>query len=132
LKLIGVIRSTIETSPTDIPATQGTNDNLEGDVYLIRRVYKVKPGTTRKAAGLIHQIGKVYEEAGQRPPVRVYWSGSTMPGPANTVYMDWVQEKIESPYRQDHELPDTSVLGQQLRELQEESYIEFYEMYVPL
>ena len=100
-------------------------------MYLIRRVYKVKPGTTRKAAELIHQIGKRYEEAGQRSPVRVYWSGSTMPGPSNTVYMDWVQEKIESPYRQDQERPDMSYLGEQLRELQEESYIEFYEMHVP-
>ena len=99
-------------------------------MYLIRRVYKLKPGVTRRAAELIHQIGKRYEEAGQRSSVRVYWSGSTMPGPANTVYMDWVQEKIESPYRQGQELPNMGDLGQQLRELQEESYIEFYEMYV--
>ena len=120
----------IKTSPSDIPATKGTKNNSEEDVYLIRRVYKVKPGATRKAAELIHQIGKRYGEAGQRSPVRVYWSGSTMPGPANTVYMDWVQEKIESPYREGHELPDMRDLGQQLRELQEESYIEFYEMYV--
>ena len=100
-------------------------------MYLIRRVYKLKPGATRRAAELIHQIGKRYEEAGQRSSVRVYWSGSTMPGPANTVYMDWVQEKIESPYRADLELPDMRDLGQQLRELQEESHIEFYEMYAP-
>ena len=100
-------------------------------MYLIRRVFKVKPGATRRAAELIHQIGKRYEEAGQRAPVRVYWSGSTMPGPANTVYMDWVQEQIDSPYRQDNDLPDVRDLGQQLRELQEESHIEFYEMYVP-
>ena len=54
-----------------------------------------------------------------------------MPGPANTVYMDWVQDKIESPYRTDQKLPDMGDLGQQLRELQEESHIEFYEMYGP-
>ena len=100
-------------------------------MYLIRRVYKLKPGETRRAAELIHKIGKRYEEAGQRSPVRVYWSGSTMPGPANTVYMDWVQEKIESPYRADQELPDMRDLGQQLRELQEESHLEFYELYTP-
>ena len=100
-------------------------------MYLIRRVYKIKPGTTRQAAELIHKIGKGYEEAGQRSPIRVYWSGSTMPGPANTVYMDWVEERIESPYREDNPLPDMGDLGAQLREIQEESYIEFYEMYVP-
>ena len=100
-------------------------------MYLIRRVYKVKPGTTRQAAELIYRIGKRYEETGQRSSVRVYWSGYTVPGPANTVYMDWVQEKIESPYRKDNESPDTGDLGAQLREIQEESYIEFYEMHVP-
>ena len=100
-------------------------------MYLIRRVYKVKPGMTRKAAELIQKIGKLYEEAGQRSPVRVYWSGYTVPGPTNTVYMDWVQEKIESPYREGNVSPGSGDLGAQLREIQEESYIEFYEMQVP-
>ncbi len=99
-------------------------------MYLIRRVYKVKPGTTRKAAELIHKIGKRYEEAGQLEPVRVYWSGYTVPGTPNTVYMDWVQETIDSPYREGNASPDTGDLGAQLRELQEESYIEFFEMNV--
>ena len=99
-------------------------------MYLLRRVYKVKPGTTRQAAQLIQQIGKRYEEAGQRSLVRVYWSGYTVPGPANTVYMDWVEEKLESPYRQGNKGPDTSDLGVQLREIQEETYIEFFEMQV--
>ena len=100
-------------------------------MYLLRRVYKVKPGTTRQAAELIHKIGQRYEDTGGRSPARVYWSGYTVPGPANTVYMDWVQEKLESPYREDRPpSPDTSDLGAQLREIQEESYIEFYEMHV--
>ena len=100
-------------------------------MYLIRRVYKVKPGSYRRAAELIHEIGKRYEEAGQRSAVTVYWSGGTMPGPSNTVYMDWVQDKIETPYREDNPLPDMGDLGTRLREMQEESHIEFYEMYVP-
>ena len=100
-------------------------------MYLVRRVYKVKPGTYRKAADLIYQIGKRYEEAGLRSPVTVYWSGSTVPGPANTIYMDWVEEKLESPYREGHKSANTSDLSSQLRELREETYIEFYEMHVP-
>jgi len=100
-------------------------------MYLIRRVYKVKPGTYWKAAELILKFGKKYEEAGQRSPVRVYWSGGSVPGPANTVYMDWVEEKIESPYRQGNVFPDMDDLYGQLQEIQEESYIEFYEMYDP-
>ena len=59
-------------------------------MYLIRRVWIVKPGATRKAAQLISELGKGYEKAG-RSKTRVYWSGYTVPGPANTVYMDWTE-----------------------------------------
>ena len=100
-------------------------------MYVIRRVYKVKPGQTKNAAELIHKIGNRYTEAGQRDQVRVYWSGYTMPGPSNTVYMEWTQEKIESPYRQGNEMPSMGDLGTQLREMVEEQHIEFYEMYTP-
>jgi hypothetical protein len=98
-------------------------------MYLIRRVFKVKPGTHRRAADLAAQIGKIYEDAGQRSPARVYWSGGTVPGPANTVYMDWTDDVIRSPYRSDNVLPDAMrPLAQELRELQEETSIEFYQI----
>ena len=100
-------------------------------MYLIRRAWKIKPGNMRKAAEVISQIGKRYEEAGQRSTTRVYWSGYTVPGQANTVYMDWTEEAIRSPYREGNKSPDSGDLGAQLREIQEESYIEFYEMYAP-
>ena len=101
-------------------------------MYLIRRVFKVKSGTTRRAAEIIAKIGKAYEEAGQRSATRVYFSGSTVPGPANTVYMDWTEETIRSPYRGDNKTVDAVMaLYPQLQELQEESYIEFYEMVSP-
>jgi len=101
-------------------------------MYLVRRVWKVKPGTARRAAELISQMGKVYEDAGQRSPSRVYVSGGTVPGPANTVYMDWTEEVLQSPYREDNAIPEElRKIGPELRELQEESHIEFYEMYVP-
>ncbi len=99
-------------------------------MYLIRRVFKVKPGTTRRAAEIITQIGKHYEENGQRSSVRVYMSGGTVPGPANTVYMEWLDETLRSPYRESNKIPDgMAALGAQLNELQEESYIEFYELF---
>ena len=98
-------------------------------MYLIRRVFKVKPRTARRAAEIIAQMGKLYEDAGQRSPSRVYISGGTVPGPADTVYMDWTEEALRSPYRDDNKLPEgLSELGAQLREVQEESRIEFYEM----
>ena len=97
-------------------------------MYLIRRAYKVKPGTTKQAAEILQKIGIAYQKAGQRSETRVYWSGYTVPGPSNTVYMDWTQEIIDSPYREQNVLPDMSQLSSQLRELTEESFIEFYEM----
>ena len=100
-------------------------------MYLIRRVWKVKPGTSRKAAELISKMGHLYEKSGQRSATRVYVSGSTVPGPANTVYMDWTEETLQSPYRENNDIPtEMATLGTELRKLQEESHIEFYEMYV--
>jgi hypothetical protein len=101
-------------------------------MYVIRRVYKVKPGTTRRAAEVLTQIGRAYQDAGQRPPFRVYTSGGTVPGPANTIYMEWEAESILSPMREGNRIPEAvGTLGAQLAEMQEETYIEFYEMYYP-
>ena len=97
-------------------------------MYLIRRVFIVKPDTTRKAAQIIAQIGKAYEKAG-RSPTRVYWSGYTVPGPANTVYLDWTQETLGSPYDPDaKEAEGLGTLYDQIRKLYVDTYIEFYEM----
>ena len=101
-------------------------------MYLVRRVFRCKPRTARRAAELVREIGKSYETAGQRSPVRVYMSGGTVPGPANTVYMDWTAEVIDSPYREGNEIPgDIAPLWEQAREFVEESYVEFYEMFEP-
>ena len=100
-------------------------------MYLIRRVYKCKPRTARRAAELITQIGKAYENAGQRSPIRVYTSGGTVPGP-DTVYMDWTADVIDSPYREGNVIPDDiRPVSEQLRELVEENHIEFYELFEP-
>ena len=97
-------------------------------MYLIRRVFTVKPETTREAAQIIAQIGKAYEKVG-RSPTRVYWSGYTVPGPANTVYMDWTQETLGSPYDPDANEPEgLGTIYEQLTKLYVDNYIEFYEM----
>ena len=99
-------------------------------MFLVRRVFKVKRGTARKAAELITQIGAGYEKAGQRTSSRVYISGGGVPGPANTVYMEWTEEALQSAYRDDNPVPPgQDELFDQLREIQEETYIEFYELY---
>ena len=97
-------------------------------MHLIRRVFKVKPGATPETAKIIAGIGKAYENAG-RTQTRVYWSGYTVPGPANTVYMDWTEETLRSPFDPDAKEPeDIEALYSQLDKFQEDSYIEFYEM----
>ncbi len=100
-------------------------------MFVIRRMFKVKKGTARKAAEVITQIGKYYEDLGQRKPSWVYISGSTVPGPADTVYMEWAEEALMSAYRDEvrDTPPDLDKLFTQLREYQEETWIEFYEMY---
>lgn len=98
-------------------------------MYLIRRVFKVKSGKTKEAADLIKQMANAYELGGRQSP-RVYWSGYTVPGPANLVYMDWIEESLQSPFRSDAEPPvgDLGGMYRSLNEIQEDSYIEFYEL----
>jgi hypothetical protein len=97
-------------------------------MYLIRRGFKVKPGTTYRAAQLISKMAKAYEGLG-RSQTRVYWSGYTVPGNPDTVYMDWIEETLRSPYGADAKSPkDLSEIYDELKELQESTFIEFYEM----
>jgi DNA-binding PadR family transcriptional regulator len=43
--------------------------------------------------------------------------------------MDWTEETLRSPYDPNAKEPeDTSAIYQELNKLQEDSYIEFYEM----
>lgn len=102
-------------------------------MYVIRRVWKVNPGTPRKVATLLAKIGEAYEEAGQRSSTRIYFNGSTCPGEVNHVYMEWTAESLESPYRASNEIPETvRKWARGVREMAvEESRIEFYELMTP-
>ena len=102
-------------------------------MYLIRRVFKCKPRTARRAAELVTKIGEAYMNAGQRSEIRVYFSGGTVPGPADTLYMHWTSEAIESPGRDGNVTPREIIgpLWQQALEYVEEDHIEFYEMFQP-
>ena len=100
-------------------------------MYVIKRVWVTKRRQARKVASIVAEVGKVYVESGQREPNRVYFIGGTLPGERDVVYMEWTAEILESPYRGDNELPDTGGLGAKLRELTEDSWIEFYELLTP-
>ena len=96
-------------------------------MYIIRRIFKVKEGHTREAAQAINELGKAYEKAG-RSPTRTYWSGYTVPGP-ELVYMDWTAETLSSPFDPKDKEPDYVLDAyKRVGELEEDSYMEFYEM----
>jgi hypothetical protein len=100
-------------------------------MYVIRRVWETKPREARRAASIVAEVGRIYEESGQRGAVKVYFNGGTLPGDKDRVYMEWTAEVIESPYRGDNDMPSTGPLGQQLRDITEGSWIEFYELLTP-
>lgn len=100
-------------------------------MYVIRRVWETKPREARRVASIVAEIGRIYEDAGQRDPVRVYFNSGTTPGDKNRVYMEWTAPVIESPYRGENELPDTGDLGAHLRGITEATWIEFYELLTP-
>ncbi len=97
-------------------------------MYLVTRIWEAKPMEARRAATLAALIGEVYEKAGQRSSVQVSFNGGTLPGETNRVYMRWIADKIESPYRGANELPEKArELGLKMREITVRSWIEFEE-----
>lgn len=110
------------------PVASGTTNRRE-DMYLVRRIYSVQPGEARKAATLIDQIGKAYEKAGTRSESRVYFNSGTTPGERNLVVMEWTDESLRTPYRDDRTpVEGIQDFASQLREIAIESEIEFWEL----
>ncbi len=97
-------------------------------MYLVRRIYDVKPGEARRAATLIDKIGKAYEEGGTRSSSTVYFNSGTTPGEKNTVVMEWTDEELRTPYREDRIRVDVSEFAAQLNEIALGSRIEFWEL----
>ncbi len=98
-------------------------------MYLIRRIYTVNDGDARRAATLIDQIGKAYEAAGTRSESRIYFNSGTTPGVRNTVVMEWTDESLQTPYRDDRTLVEgVKDVAAQLRGLTIDSEIEFWEL----
>ncbi len=101
-------------------------------MYVIRRVYEVKPGTARRVATLIQQQGNAYHDAGQRSEVRVYFNGGTVPGENNRVYMEWTDAVIDAPSREGLTQPKAATeIGAKIREHVISQRIEFFEMMIP-
>ena len=49
-------------------------------MYLIRRVYDVKPGMAVKVAQVLANVAKIYEKSGQRAPLKFISMEALSPG----------------------------------------------------
>ncbi len=98
-------------------------------MYVITRIWETKPREARRAATLAALIGEVYEKAGQRSSIQISFNGGTVPGETNRVYMRWIADLIESPYRGANEIPAKArELGAKMREITVRSWVEFEEL----
>ena len=98
-------------------------------MYLIRRIYKTKPGQARKVASLVYKQVKIYHDASHRGEFRVAFNGYTLPGDQDTVYLEWTDDSIQSPMREGNDIPREALeVGGQVRELIESQRIEFAEL----
>ena len=102
-------------------------------MFVVRRVWEVKPGQARKAASLVAAMGEEYESVDKRSPSRVYFNASTVPGDRHRVYMEWTEDVIASTYRSDSvsSPPRAQELYAKLGKLTVDSWIEFYELMTP-
>ena len=101
-------------------------------MYLIRRVYKTKPGESRKVASLVQKQAQIYHDAGHRGEFRVAFNGYTMPGEQDAVVLEWTAESIESPMRAGNDIPKEALeVGAEVRPLIESQRIEFMELMTP-
>ena len=100
-------------------------------MFVVRRIHHAKPGQSRKLAEVLTKIGDMYRGSGDRKVSRIYTSGGSTPGPLNTVYMEWLEEALMSPYRPELAKPEPeNALFEELKEYEaESSSIEFYELY---
>jgi hypothetical protein len=99
-------------------------------MFVVRRIHHAKPGQSRKLADVLRRIGEMYNDSGDRKPSRIYTSGGSTPGPLNTVYMEWLEEALMSPYRADLVKPEPEDgLFAELKEYEDApSEIEFYQL----
>ena len=100
-------------------------------MFVVRRTHHAKRGQARKLANVLKRIGEMYNESGDRKPSRIYISGGSVPGPIDTVYMEWLEEALMSPYRDDLAKPaQEDALFDELREYEDApSSIDFFELY---
>ena len=126
-------------------------------MYLLRRIFKCKPGEARREgpaggqprpetgrslrtsgaaqllqASLVQKQAEAFEQAGQRSSCRVYFNGATTPSEPDTVVLEWTDEALRSTMRSGLQLPQAvRQIGGQVSELTEGNRIEIMELMTP-
>ena len=101
-------------------------------MYLVRRIFKAKPGEARRVASLVHKQAQVYHDAGHRSEFKVYFNPGTVPGENNVVVLEWTDNALMSPMRGENEIPpEAYTIGAQVRDYTEGNHIEFMELMTP-
>ena len=101
-------------------------------MYLLRRIWKCKPGEARRVASMVQKQATIYREAGQRSEFRVYFNGATTPSNPDTVVLEWTDESLRSTMRAGNDLPQVvREIGAQVAQLTEGNRLEIMELMTP-
>jgi hypothetical protein len=101
-------------------------------MFVIRRVFEVKPGMARAYATVARRQADAYESSGQRSATQIYFNGGTVPGELDRVYMEWTADVIDSAYREGNVIPQSAIdAGAPGRDMTLKTWIEFYELMTP-
>lgn len=101
-------------------------------MYLLRRIFKCKPGEARRVASLVRKQADAFQEAGLRSECRVYFNGYTTPSEPDTVVLEWTDEVLRSTFRAGVQLPQAvRDIGGQVAQLTEGNRIEIMELMTP-
>lgn len=101
-------------------------------MYLVRRVYRTKPGEARRVATLVHKQVQIYHDTGHREEFRVSYNPGTCPGERDIVILEWETAAFQSPSREGNVRPPAGVeAGDAFKPYIEDTYIEFWELLTP-
>lgn len=101
-------------------------------MYLLRRIFKCKPGEARRVASLVRKQADVFVAEGMRSECTVYFNGATTPSEPDTVVLEWTDEVLRSTMRAEVQLPQAvRDLGAQIGPLTEGNRLEIMELMTP-
>jgi hypothetical protein len=101
-------------------------------MFVLRRIWKCKPGEARRVASLLQTRAQMYHDAGLRNEFRVYFNGYTTPSEPATVVMEWTDAALMPPSRPGNHLPlSAAPIRSQVNKLTESNRLEIMELMTP-